>query len=65
MNCLACELARAKLRAAALSLVGMPPERIAEGLSESYGVRYYVLSGKLYRESQLPPYEPHLIKDAS
>jgi len=63
VNCLRCELARARLKAAALALVGWHLDRIAGHLSLAYGERYYVECGKLYRASKLPPYEPHLIKE--
>lgn len=62
MNCLRCELTRARLKAAALALVGWPLDRIAGYLSLAYGERYYVEGGALYRASKLPPYEPHLIR---
>jgi len=62
LSCLACELTRARLKAAALALVGWPLSRIAEHLSDCYGERYYVEGDKLYRASKLPPYEPHLIR---
>ena len=67
MNCLRCELTRARLKAAALVIVGWPLERIAEHLSECYGERYYVGYGDgkqpvlIVRASKMPPYEPHLI----
>lgn len=51
LSCLACELTRARLKAAALALVGWPLDRIAGHLSVCYGERYYVEGGKLYRES--------------
>lgn len=63
LNCLKCELTRARLKAAALALVGWPLDRIAGHLSSCYGERYYVEDGRLYRASKLPPYEPHLIKE--
>lgn len=62
MNCLPCELARARIKAGALALVGWPLDRIAAHLSAAYGERYYVEGGALYRASKLPPYEPHLIR---
>lgn len=63
MNCIPCELKRAKLKTAALLIVGWKPERIALHLSECYGERYYIKQARLYRASKLPPYKPHLIKD--
>lgn len=62
MNCLRCELTRARLKAAALALVGWPLDRIAGHLSSCYGETYYVEGDRLYRASKLPPYEPHLIR---
>lgn len=63
MNCLSCELKRAKIKAAALALVGWRLERIAAHLSNAYGERYYVEGDRLYRASKVPPFEPHLIKE--
>lgn len=63
MNCLPCELARARIKAGALALVGWPADRIAAHLSACYGERYYVEGGTLYRASKLPPYEPFVIKE--
>lgn len=65
MNCLRCELIRARLKASAMAVVGLSLEAIAGRLSECYGVRYYVEGGKLYRASLLPPYQPHLIKEGA
>lgn len=62
MNCLSCELKRAKIKAAALALVGWRLDRIAGHLSSCYGETYYVEGDKLYRASKLPPYQPHLIR---
>lgn len=62
LSCLACELTRARLKAAALALVGWPLDRIAGHLSVCYGERHYVEGGKLYRASKLPPYQPYLIR---
>lgn len=62
MNCLRCELQRARLKAAALALVGWPLDRIAGHLSSCYGERYYVEGGTLYRASKLPPFAPHVIR---
>lgn len=65
MNCLRCELIRARLKASAMALVGLSLETIAGRLSECYGVRYYVEGCDLYRASLLPPYQPHLIKEGA
>lgn len=62
MNCLRCELSRARLKAAALALVGWPLDRIAGHLSSCYGERYYVEGGTLYRASKLSPFAPHVIR---
>lgn len=71
INCLRCELARAKAKALALSLLGWEPNAIAAKLSDDYGERYYIefKSGgvgwtrSLYRASKLPPHTPHLIRE--
>uniref|UniRef100_A0AAU6W0P8 Uncharacterized protein n=1 Tax=Pseudomonas phage Pavpe01 TaxID=3138545 RepID=A0AAU6W0P8_9VIRU len=73
INCLRCELLRAKAKAIALSALGWEPGAIAAKLSDDYGERYYIefkgnehgngwLRG-LYRASKLPPHTPHLIKE--
>ena len=69
MNCLKCELARAKLKALALYSVGWPFDRIAEKLATDYAEGYYarVQYGKasdvwtVERLSKLPPYESFII----
>lgn len=69
MNCLRCELTRAKLKALALYSVGIPFDRIAERLSACYGENYYARAkhGKasdvwtVERLNKLPPYEPFII----
>ncbi len=67
MNCIKCELIRARLKASALALVGWSLERIAEHLSGCYGEAYSVGYGDggrpvlIVRESKLPPFEPYII----
>jgi len=70
MNCLRCELTRAKLKASFLVLAGWSLDRIAEKLSNDYGERYYVVrtyvaglpdSVGIKRASKLPPFIPHVI----
>lgn len=61
MNCLKCELIRAKARALFWFSLGKPALEVARLLSEAYGERYFVDYEKLYRASKLPPYTPHLI----
>lgn len=64
MNCLRCELARAKVKALALYSVGWHFERIADKLSKDYGEAYYVRvqHGKasdvwtIERFNKLPPH---------
>lgn len=71
LNCLSCELIRAKAKAMALSALGRSPAEIAKALSEQYGENYYVgieadgakWAKGIYRASKLPPYTPHLIKE--
>lgn len=60
MNCLQCELTRARIRAKVLSYTHTPQE-IADKLSELYGERYYVQDGAVWRASKLPPFTPHHI----
>lgn len=61
MNCIKCELTRARMKATALLIVGLSLEAVAARLTATYGERYYVEGGALYRVSKLPPYQPHLI----
>lgn len=69
MDCLECEIRRAKLRAGCMTLVGMSLEVIAEDLSKRYGVEYYVTYSTdgvikreiLRRSSKIAPYEPYEI----
>jgi len=69
MDCIECELRRARLRAGCMSFVGMSLEIIAEDLSKRYGADYYVVYSVdgdirrqiLYRSSKVAPYEPHEI----
>lgn len=69
MNCLRCELARAKVKALALYSVGISCDRIAERLSASYGENYYARAKHgptsdvwtVERLNKLPPYEPFII----
>ena len=61
MNCIKCELTRAKLYAGARFLMGATVYEVAASLSERYGERYYVEGEALYRASKLPPYKPHLL----
>lgn len=61
MNCLSCELARAKLKVIALLLIGWNREAIAMHLSLCYGEHYFVVNNVVYRASKFPPHSPHLI----
>lgn len=73
LNCLSCELIRAKAKAMALSALGRSPTEIAAKLSADYGENYYVgieadgakWAKGIYRASKLSPYKPHLIKELS
>lgn len=49
MNCLKCEVYRAKLLAAFMWAAGKKPDAIADALTESLGARYYVDSGAIWR----------------
>ena len=69
LSCLACELTRARLKAAALALVGWTYEEIAVKLSNDYGENYYVhvYHGaksdvwQIERLNKLPQHEPYII----
>lgn len=43
-KCLDCELARARWRTLFLKMKGIPPEKIAEKLSQTYGAKYHLVS---------------------
>lgn len=58
MDCLACELKRARCRAWALLLLRLSLERIASDLSRTYGARYYVEDSEVFRASTLHPFTP-------
>ena len=69
MDCIECELRRARLRACCMSFVGMSLEVVADDLSKRYGESYYVTYSAdgdirreiLYRASKIAPYTPHEI----
>lgn len=61
MNCLACELRRARLYAMARAIVGTPTDRVAAALSAKYGERYYVQGAHIMRASKIAPYQPHKV----
>ncbi len=71
LNCLSCELIRAKAKATALLALKWTPQEIAAKLSADYGESYYVgieANGDrwckgVFRASKLSPYTPHLIKE--
>lgn len=52
MNCLKCELMRARLAASFAVLYGSSLEEVAAFLTERYGARYFVDRGKLFREAK-------------
>lgn len=61
MNCLACELLRAKVKARLMLSVGKSPYEIAEHLSKHYGERYFASFGVIYRKSKIAPFIPYKI----
>lgn len=69
MNCTACEIKRAKIKAAALAFVGWTYEEIAVKLSNDYGENYYVHVyhnaksdvWQIERLNKLPPHDPYVI----
>ena len=67
MNCVTCEILRARLKVHLGLYVGMSLKQIAEGLSEDYGEHYYVGYGDMqepiaiFRANKLPPHEPYVI----
>jgi len=61
MNCKACEVARARLIALAMLLVGRSQEQIAEHLTVKYGVVYFVDKGAIWRSNN--PANIHIVGD--
>jgi len=69
MNCLSCELKRAKVKSIFLYSVGWSCDRIAQKLSEDYGESYYahltfetkVDVWKIMRLSKQAPFEAFLV----
>lgn len=69
MNCLTCELTRARIRAELMTALGRSFEDIAAQLSESYGERYIVRVAygegetvcTIERFNKMPPYLNHVI----
>ncbi len=61
MNCVKCEVMRAKIRATIGFNVGNELSEIAETLSSIYGTSYYVEGYKVFRSTSTPPYKPILI----
>lgn len=61
LDCLSCELTRAKLWANTLLVIGTSPHKVAEDLNKRYGPYYYIIGRELLRKSYLPPYAAHLI----
>lgn len=61
MNCIACEVRRAKLRAQALLFVGKSPHEIVNHLSLAYGETYYLQGGTIWRKSKQSPFTPYKI----
>ncbi|APL99350.1 hypothetical protein [Bordetella phage FP1] len=61
MDCLHCELTRARAKAQLWAILRMSRQQIADRLAETYGERYYVEDGVVLRASKLPPYQPHRI----
>ncbi len=61
MDCLQCELTRARAKAVTWAILRISRQQIADRLSEAYGERYYVEDGVVLRASKLPPYQPHRI----
>ena len=62
IDCIGCELLRAKAKALAWHLAGRTPQHIAVLLTFEYTAEYYIEDGKLYRASTVAPYTPYLIK---
>ncbi len=61
MNCIACELIRAKLKANLLNSIGWTTQAIAEHLTSCYGENYYVDKGIIYRANKLHPYKAFIV----
>lgn len=61
MNCVSCEVGRARLKAARLLSSGKTVYEAAAELSKQYGERYYVEDAVLYRASKIGDFKPYII----
>jgi len=63
MNCVKCEITRAKIKANVYEMLGLNSKDIAKRLTERYGTKYYAIETNVYRENTLPPFKPFFIKE--
>jgi hypothetical protein len=61
LNCIECELTRAKIKARLMWAIGSNPQQIADKLSHDYGSCYYVYDDRVYRVNTVPPHNDYLI----
>ena len=61
LNCVKCEVRRAKVKAGVWLFLGAELKTVAKRLSECYGEEYYVEGNRLYRMNKMAPHSPILI----
>ena len=61
MNCLKCELTRAKILANAMLFSGKNSAYVVNYLCEKFGETYFIVNNAIYRASKISPYTDHKI----
>ena len=64
MQCIRCEVLRAKIKAHVLDIFGWNSERIAKYLADHYEADYFLIANSIYRTATVPPYKPYLIYES-
>lgn len=61
MQCVKCELRKARFLATGLLSEGWSLSRICDFLGNRFGEKYYIENDEVYRANKLPPFNPHKI----
>lgn len=61
MQCVKCELRKARFLTAGLLNEGWPLSRICEFLKNRFGENYYTEDNEIYRANKIHPFEAHKI----
>lgn len=61
MQCVNCELRKARFLTAGLILDGWPLSRICQFLTNRFGENYYIENDNIYRASKIHPFVAHKI----